>query len=380
VSLFDFIQHDDLRSGLESDYRELRSCAEAKAWKAVIILSGSIIEAVLTDTLVSAQAAVAGGSDPLRMDLAGLISACHAQGFITQRSVDLCSAIRSYRNLIHPGRSVRLGDKVDESGAKIAAALIRVIADEVATRRRQTYGLTGPQLLSKIEKDSSAEAILTQLVAELNPIETERLLLRHLPSRYLELNYADDPDGTMSFDRYSLLDIFRRCYRLAVEGATHDIQKKVAAEYIRLLREGSEREVVAYDEGFFTCVDCALLEPRHVALVKEHALGRLRSERIDRDLTTYLVGLEAHLLPADVQRWLDPLMLRLGEVSDKEAYWTGDLRKYIEQSILALPPTVRPMAVRRIKDWVKRYREKPGASVIPLVEGIDVMVSDDLPP
>jgi hypothetical protein len=50
---FDFITDEAFRTSLESDYQELKSCMTTKAWKAVHVLSGSIVEAVLTDYLIA---------------------------------------------------------------------------------------------------------------------------------------------------------------------------------------------------------------------------------------------------------------------------------------------------------------------------------------
>ena len=46
---FNFITVTELRHCLESDYRELRVCVEAGAWKAAHVLAGSVIQAVLID-------------------------------------------------------------------------------------------------------------------------------------------------------------------------------------------------------------------------------------------------------------------------------------------------------------------------------------------
>lgn len=48
---FDFISDDNFRNILQRDFEELNKCIEIKASKSVLILSGSIIEAILTDYL-----------------------------------------------------------------------------------------------------------------------------------------------------------------------------------------------------------------------------------------------------------------------------------------------------------------------------------------
>ena len=46
---FDFITNDEFRSNLESDYEELEQCLKSGSWKAVLVLAGSVVEAMLVD-------------------------------------------------------------------------------------------------------------------------------------------------------------------------------------------------------------------------------------------------------------------------------------------------------------------------------------------
>src|SRR4051794_33612491 len=120
---FDFITDADLRTGLQGDYDEMLTCAEHRAWKAVHVLGGSIVEAVLVDYLMSAGHTT---PDPLEMTLAQLISACKKAGVLSQRTSELSAALKSYRNLIHPGRAKRLNERADEDGAAVAQSLVSI--------------------------------------------------------------------------------------------------------------------------------------------------------------------------------------------------------------------------------------------------------------
>src|SRR5947207_15535878 len=122
MATFDFINGEDFRLSLESDYTELNSSMQSKAWKAVHVLAGSIIEAVLIDYLLTSEYQKKPSSAILKLSLADAISVCRQEGVISETTEHLSHVIRSYRNLIHPGRSVRLGEKANENGAKIAQA------------------------------------------------------------------------------------------------------------------------------------------------------------------------------------------------------------------------------------------------------------------
>src|SRR2546423_1015687 len=157
---FDFIATPEFRQSLESDYAELLKCAEAEAWKSVQVMAGSIVEALLIDYLV-VTASKRTGKDPLKMDLAEAVTICKLEKVISDRSADLSSVIRSYRNLIHPGRLVRLNEEQPSQGSgRIAIALVELIVEDVAKVRRAAFGLTAEQILSKLERDANCLPIL----------------------------------------------------------------------------------------------------------------------------------------------------------------------------------------------------------------------------
>jgi hypothetical protein len=102
--MFEFIRDSGFRASLESDYKELNTALAQQSWKTVQVLAGSIIEAVLIDYLVS----INHQPDPLQMDLAKAVAAAEKSGLIAPETAKLADVLRNYRNLIHPGRSVRL--------------------------------------------------------------------------------------------------------------------------------------------------------------------------------------------------------------------------------------------------------------------------------
>ncbi len=165
---FDFISEDVFRASLESDYQELELTKEAKAWKAVHVLAGSIIEAVLTDYLITSGYTK---PDPLSMSLNDIINTCKNENIISEKSAHLCHVIRSYRNLIHPGRSVREDETASENFALIAEILVNIIVEEVSIRKKANYGYTAEQIIAKIKGNSLAIAILDDLLKITSEIE-----------------------------------------------------------------------------------------------------------------------------------------------------------------------------------------------------------------
>jgi len=157
---FDFVSDEQFRASLVSDYREIVQCMESGAWKAVHVLSGSVVEAVLVDYLVATDYKARVGKDPLKMDLAEIVEACRNEGILSKKAADLSSVIRQYRNLIHPGRVVRLGEHTDSKTGTVAKALVDIVVDEVVASKKETYGFTAEQILGKILRDSSALSVI----------------------------------------------------------------------------------------------------------------------------------------------------------------------------------------------------------------------------
>src|SRR6185312_10967285 len=113
IANFDFISDQQFKASLLADYGEMLKSLESGAWKSVHVLAGSAVEAILVDYLLTTDYQKRKGSDPLKMDLAGAIAACKDEGVLSEKAADLSSVVRGYRNLIHPGRVIRLKEKVN---------------------------------------------------------------------------------------------------------------------------------------------------------------------------------------------------------------------------------------------------------------------------
>ena len=65
MDTFDFMTDEQLRANLESDYQEMQATLSAGAWKATLVMAGSIIESVLVDYLVAVGHQPPKGKDAL---------------------------------------------------------------------------------------------------------------------------------------------------------------------------------------------------------------------------------------------------------------------------------------------------------------------------
>lgn len=131
---FPFIKDPGLRKIVERDFIELLKTSVSGCWKSVILLSGGIIEAILTDLLLQhADRAKASKSAPKdQKDIRAwgfvyLIKVSEELGLINPGVEKLSHSVRQYRDLVHP--SVELRDKltVAPEEAKIAMEVLLML-------------------------------------------------------------------------------------------------------------------------------------------------------------------------------------------------------------------------------------------------------------
>lgn len=304
MATFDFISGEEFRLSLENDYNELSLAMQAGAWKTVQILAGSIIEAMLIDYLISSDTAQSHRRSPLEMSLAEAITACRQENVLTEKTEHLSHVIRTYRNLIHPGRQIRLHEQSDENTAKIVQALVEIIAKEIAARRKENYGYTGEQILTKFEQDSTAIGIVGILLKETNELEKERLLLRLIPRRYFDLmsNYGDEqiPAKTQK-----ILTMLITCYRETFDQSDKRTKEKVAESFVRIIKEESSN--VAWRYSFFRGADLSYYSSNGASLIKKHFLSIL-THPITSKYQLALEGLGSFLTPMEARKFFIPFV------------------------------------------------------------------------
>jgi hypothetical protein len=130
---FSFVRDPAIRRILERDFTEAQRAYIAECWKSVLVVSGGMIEAILTDLLLqNAALATASPSAPKqsdisRWDLADLIKVAVTMKLVTPGVEKLSHSIREYRNLIHPGNEVRNQLHFDAEEARIALEVLSIV-------------------------------------------------------------------------------------------------------------------------------------------------------------------------------------------------------------------------------------------------------------
>lgn len=146
TSELNFIADIDLRNSLRLDISTSHSALIHGEWKAATVIAGSVIEALLlwslqqknpTDIGNSVRNRISAGkldSNPgtnlLRWSLSPFIEVAHDLGLIRDITCEQCRIAREFRNLIHPGKTQRLGIRCTRGTAHSAiAAMEQVIED-----------------------------------------------------------------------------------------------------------------------------------------------------------------------------------------------------------------------------------------------------------
>lgn len=311
---FNFISDDLFRHNLESDFTELEKALSGMLNKSVLILAGSIVEAILIDYLISLEIDGLSKEKLLKWDLNTTVAKCFELDIISEKSKNLSDVIRDYRNLIHPGKAIRTKSFPDVNDAVVAKALVEIIIKEVGEKKQESYGFTAEQILFKIENDTTSEVIWHHFIKKLNIQEKRRLLLINIPERYFKIyNDIDFDDPYPEADLTNLSKFFKSVYK-SIEG---DLNRDVANEFIGVLLEGSSVEVSHYIESFFLVDYFQYYTPENRQLVKEHLFGYIRKNLYDK-VSESLKGISKYLTQKEFEEIVSILYNKVTNSNEKE--------------------------------------------------------------
>lgn len=376
MSSFDYISAKEFRESLEADYTELKNCVEAQAWKSVQVLAGSIVESLLIDYLSSSSNPTRPKKDPLKLDLAEAIAICREEKVLSDRTADLCSVVKSYRNLIHPGRMLRLGEQAPNKGsATIALALIEMITDDLTKILRASVGLTAEQILSKIQRDANSLNILQHLLAEVSESQRERLLIEQIPLAHNKAITSANPNPFFEDAFTKEAKLLESAHRITLETMPPESRKRVALEFVRVLREADGKSVLNYGKAFFRASDLKFLSKQHIAMVCEHLIGNAPSSH-NAESIKYLKGISKYLESSQVLKWIDPIMRTLVSSSTKEAI-KEEVRDYLIVEATSTTSTQVDKAIsKRLEEWINHFIDNEERSSADIIQRIKKDIDD----
>ena len=146
-----FLRDDALRELLRRDLSSVEFSLSNGEWKAATVLAGSVVEALLLNVVneqaeaaeedVSSAIERAVGSGALRREPAGdkdqwglheLTEVCGELRVIEPNTAIQCRLARGFRNLIHPGKAVRVGQVCDRATALSAVAAVEHVVRDLS--------------------------------------------------------------------------------------------------------------------------------------------------------------------------------------------------------------------------------------------------------
>lgn len=175
MDYFDFIADLKFKSLLERDFEELQECINNKLSKSVMLLSGSIIEAVLLEFFSHNLPENITITQLYKLELNDLLIEAESKNLISKRTKELSVVIKNYRNLIHPGREIRTNESIDFETASVSFSLVKIVLKEAKENYLKLYGYKAEDIYNKIKNDSSTYVIFPQLLQKLNHYEKTRL-------------------------------------------------------------------------------------------------------------------------------------------------------------------------------------------------------------
>jgi len=195
---FEFISDKKFKEILLRDYEELLMCYEIKATKSVLILCGSIIEAILMEYFIDSLPHGRTKDDILKLPLGQLLEIAETEGVITSKIKKLSSVIQDYRNLIHPGREIRKDEKFSNEDAEIALTLLKITVDSIKTKYSENIRYTAKDVFEKLLNDWGFQSVYGLIITKLNFTERENLLElfieseKNVKSKYVYFQLDED--------------------------------------------------------------------------------------------------------------------------------------------------------------------------------------------
>lgn len=367
---FDFISSEDLKKSLQSDYAELTKAVSENMHKSVCILAGSIAEAVLMDyiTVTSNCGVAVDDLTASNVGLTKLIDAAIGADVVTSKQLPaggwglpellregeqarrscnigtlrnvylMSSAVASFRNLIHPGRALRLRERVDRNLALAARAFVLQLCNDMSQESSMHYPYMAEDIMKKAELDSNARTILANMLSKTRPSEVTRLLVEVAPRAFLENlrqpgadfdkmfpdHIIDDDETAREYKFLCRSAAVRQAgdsiaYRLAFDRGTPEQKSAGVHAIAELLKTEDPFAVAEIETAFLHVGDLKCANEDDQSLVAGDILDRICSSDASKGILEAATGIGRWIPPEGGERFAQALLgKRFGPRVDAE--------------------------------------------------------------
>jgi hypothetical protein len=356
----DFVLHDDLRTALESDLLEMDKALATCSNKAVVVLSGSVIEALVVDTLIAGN--IISKRDALNLDLGKALEKALNAKLMSQRCFELSTVIRGYRNLIHPGRLVRLSEKVTGDTAAVATALTKMVIAELRESREKSGGLTAKQVVEKIVRDPAAASVISHLLRGMNDRELYRLATERLPQAYILEENGDE------FRNHETMASLCKCFHSVFEISSDEAKGKIRKWFYEIYRASDANAINGYGTHFLRIKYLDKNNTVDSSLIVGHLLSRFDDN--SEQLLGCLEGISDFLTVPEINNFVDPLV-KLSVSGDQRS------SSLITNTLTTTVDPIYKALMGRLLQWSKHYKEKGQDRKAGIVD--DIILWGDIP-
>jgi len=328
----EFVTDDAYHDLLEDDLKEMDAALKARAPKAATVLAGSLLEALLAYALQTASPKRGKRSfDSLSLDR--LIEEARAADLLTDEAVQLSVVVKSYRNLIHPGRARRLERTIDNETAQIAVALVRMVARHLEVRLSGKQGHEASAVLRRLKDSSPPPGVLEHLIQRMPSSEVSLLLRRELPKALVK-------KAKTSYGRLPQRDLknYERAFALCWQRSTSSVRADAARCVARAIGSESDDVVAAVVDAF--------LKPDYLhefdSVDKELAVAHLLARLDSRPNKTYIAALEGLEQHTDLEQ-THSYFASLSRIASLDRAYSQDARRALMKAAENLEPSRRAL-------------------------------------
>jgi hypothetical protein len=172
---FEYVSDESFQDILRRDFLELKKCQESKSSKSILVLSGSILEALLTDYFCENLPTGQTEDSILQLTLSSLLDLAETSGIINKSEKNLATVLKDYRNLIHPGREIRKKEVFDNSTAELSISILELLLKKIENKYKEKFALTADDILFNLDEDWNYRSIYSMVIPKLSSLEKKKL-------------------------------------------------------------------------------------------------------------------------------------------------------------------------------------------------------------